>query len=607
MFYTLRVRIAVTFILLLVVPLVTISAVLTKVSNDVIGKSIADSTSQTMDQYAAFVNTLTRQVEDVANQVLSNEVTQKWIAAQLKNELTPEERVVLSAELRKYLSSVALNNSVVSSITVFDHKGHAIGIGDQVIRDASYLQSKWYDEFVNQGIRWAKVHEDPHQPNYLRSKPVNSLLFPMVQLESFRNVGVLKVNFLSAQLEEQINRIQFGTSSRLFILDRSGNPVIRQNGSDPPSMLGSEWETIWTDKRVGGERTLDIDGEEHMLFFRKLPVTDWILIVQIPRKELYQKLESVQRTIVWISGLLLIVTVAAAYGLSSGIAKPLSRLVGAMRHVERGDFDKAEKALPAPFAIKNEVGFASMVFHHMLKRLRYLIETEYQANLRRRDAEFKALLMQINPHFLYNTLEVIGGLAVQGKNAEVVEVTESLGLMLRFSLKLDSELVKFSEELQYIRYYVSIMKVRFHDRIDVRIEAPPEAANMTIIKFMLQPLVENAIKYSLECREVAKVRIFAAVGASRLTVVVEDNGKGMAPDLIDEIVREANPGQAQEKRDVLNTPGKRIGLRNVLTRCRLLYGDGFSVRIRSEPGNGTAIRLEIPALEEAQHVQHRDR
>ena len=312
MFYTLRVRIAVTFILLLVVPLVTISAVLTKVSNDVIGKSIADSTSQTMDQYAAFVNTLTRQVEDVANQVLSNEVTQKWIAAQLKNELTPEERVVLSAELRKYLSSVALNNSVVSSITVFDHKGRAIGIGDQVIRDASYLQSKWYDEFVNQGIRWAKVHEDPHQPNYLRSKPVNSLLFPMVQLESFRNVGVLKVNFLSAQLEEQINRIQFGTSSRLFILDRSGNPVIRQNGSDPPSMLGSEWETIWTDKRVGGERTLDIDGEEHMLFFRKLPVTDWILIVQIPRKELYQKLESVQRTIVWISGLLLIVTVAAA-------------------------------------------------------------------------------------------------------------------------------------------------------------------------------------------------------------------------------------------------------------------------------------------------------
>jgi len=81
----------------------------------------------------------------------------------------------------------------------------------------------------------------------------------------------------------------------------------------------------------------------------------------------------------------------------------------------------------------------------------------------------------------------------------------------------------------------------------------------------------------------------------------------MAPDLIDEIVREANPGQAQEKRDVLNTPGKRIGLRNVLTRCRLLYGDGFSVRIRSEPGNGTAVQLEIPALEEAQHVQHRDR
>ena len=128
-FYSLRTRLTFAFILLLVIPFVTMVVVLTKVSDSVIGKSIEHSTGQTMDQYASYVNMVNAQLEDVANQVLSNDVTQQWVASQLDPNIPFEKRVSLNTELRKYLSSIALNHSAVASITVFSNNGTAVAVG----------------------------------------------------------------------------------------------------------------------------------------------------------------------------------------------------------------------------------------------------------------------------------------------------------------------------------------------------------------------------------------------------------------------------------------------------------------------------------------------
>lgn len=572
-------------------------AVLTQVSNSVIGKSIEESTSQTMDQYASLVTTLTTQVEDVANQVLSNEITQKWITAKMDKNLTTERNVSLDAEMRTYLSSIALNHSSISSIALFNDNGSAVGIRDQVFRDPSFLQASWYKTFKEQGIRWVPAHEDPYQPSYLVSESMNSLLFNLVQLSSFRKMGVLKVNMLTKTVQDPLDKIKFGEQGRVYLVDRDGHPVLNQKIGPGMAYFREELAGIRKDRRTGGKLTSTAGGQEpHLILYRKIKNADWLLIGEVPKYELFQKMQWVQHTMVWVGSLLLVLTIGAAFWLASGIARPLSRLAVAMRQAERGNFAKSEnEVLAGTRAPPNEVGYVITVFRNMIARLRFLIETEFQANMRRKDAEYKALLMQINPHFLYNTLEAIGSLSAQKRSDEVIDVTERLGRMLRYSLKADSDLARLSEEMAYIRYYVAIMSIRFGDKLRVEFDEEEGLGETRIVKFILQPVVENAIKFGLENQAGASVRIATRKRGARLEIEVADNGPGMSAERIAELRRELAGGTMTE---VLSAGDQRIGLRNALARCSLYYGDRFDAAIESRPGEGTSLIFKLPVKEE---------
>ncbi|SFT24342.1 sensor histidine kinase [Paenibacillus sp. BC26] len=593
--YSLRGRLTVTFIVLLIIPFVTMVVILTGMSNSEIGHSIEESTSQTMDQYASFVNTLTNQVEDVANQVLSNEVTQQWISGQMNPNLREDRKVLLDAELRKFLSSISLNHTYISSITVFDQKGMAVGINDQAFHDDSYLKSEWYTAFKSEERRWAPAHLDKYQPSYLQKESTNSLLFNLVHLSTFQNIGVLKVNVLSKEIQKPIEKIKFGETGRVYLLDMEGLPVLDQHVPEEMSGYKHVWQNILKDNHSGGKITVNSQGKQHLVLFRKLKGSDWTVIGEVPESELFEKMNRVQQTILGAAGVLLLLTIGAVFGLSGSIARPLSNLVKAMKLAERGELSEAERYASdnAPRG-RTEVGYATQVFQTMARRLRFLIETEFQANMRRKDAEYKALLMQINPHFLYNTLEAIGSLSAQGRSEEVVDVTESLGQMLRFSLKTDTDLVKLQEEMRYIRHYISILRIRFGSRLDIELNVDPTLEHLSIVKFIFQPLVENAVKFSLENSHTAIVRVSVRQEGNRMVIRIADNGVGMSPELIEELYEQIANGKIS---DVLGASGRRIGLRNVLARCQLYYGPGLSMNIQSSPEQGTLITIGLPRNE----------
>lgn len=588
--YTLRSRLVVTFVLLLVVPFIVLVTVYNHLSNAVIGQSISESTAQMMNQYTGFIDTLTTQMDDVANQILSNDVTQEWIASQLDNHLPTSRRLTLDAELRKYLSSIALNNSVVSSISVFNQDGLAVGIRDQIFRDPTYLNSEWYRRYVEEDRRWVSTHWDPYQPEYLQQEQVVSLLFPMQRLSNFKRVGVMKVNVAHSIIQEPLEQITFGQSGRVYMIDRDGKTVIAPEDFERSNLRRDTLIHLWDDPRQRGEVHVHHEGKDYILFFQKLKA-DWLLIGEVPEKELFHTLTSTRNTMLIVGAALLVMTLLAAYWLSSGIAKPLSKLAFAMRHVEREDFNRAQSGLAKYRDKPNEIGYVTNVFLRMVSRLRFLIETEYKSNMKRKDAEFKALLMQINPHFLYNTLEIIGALSAQGRKDEVIDVSESLGRMLRFSLKLDNDFVRLNDELQYLREYVSIMELRFKQRLHIEIHDSWNTHEAVIVKFMLQPLVENAIKYSIEFAPVAKVQVRAERVHDQLQIQVEDNGIGMSESFVHDILHQS---KLDEFDPVLHTQGKRIGLRNVLARCRLMYGDKAQIVIHSVQNKGTLIQMTIP-------------
>ncbi|MBD3918585.1 sensor histidine kinase [Paenibacillus sp. PR3] len=599
MLYSLRSRLMVAFSILLIIPFISLVYILTSESAKLIKNSLEVSASQTIEQYASHVTTLMKQLEDIGNQVLGSSTTQTWLADLRNSDSEDQEREELLSKrkVRDFLSSYAVNNSNGVSISLFTSaKG---GLWTQ---DRTYEQQPWFLDYKEQDVKWTGAHLDEDQPDEsMRSRSVNGYLLPLVELQTLTSVGIVKVNYPTSVLREPLERIHFGETGRVFLLDVDGRSVLGQQLTGEEAILQEgesklakvrQTNLVGKQKRESGVFAIRNQGKPYLVFYRELPDQNWTIIGVVPERELYAKLNRIKETMLLVSGILLVIVLVVAFSLSKSITTPLTRMARSMKLVKRGEFDEAIKQMPNTQRGHSEIGYVTSAFGQMTHQLKYLIETEYETNLRRKNAEYKALLLQINPHFYNNTLEIISGLAAMKRNDLVMDAIEALGQMMRYSLDLSSDQVWVREELAYIRDYLFILKLRYDDRLQVRIEEAPGASELKMPKFILQPLVENAVKYSLENGEKALVELGAEARDGWLYLTIADNGIGMNGELAAELQRGLSGADTTA---ILYTEGNSIGLRNVLARCRVQYGDAFEVHIASSPDSGTTITMRLPA------------
>lgn len=281
------------------------------------------------------------------------------------------------------------------------------------------MEQDWYNRFLDEDKRWTEAHSDPDQADtIMKARLVNSFLLPLVQLQSFTKSGIVKINYPTSVLRDAIEKIRFGKTGQAFLLTSDGSSVLDQKLPEDSLMVLSTGLTeikAAKEYEASGVFPIQRDSETYLLFYRYFEEQDWYVIGEVPEKELFVKIEQIRRTMLFISLILLLLIILVAYWLSSGITRPLTAMARAMKHVERGEFAQAFSIMPKVRTGHSEVGYVTRVFENMTTRLRFLIETEFETNLRRKNAEYKALLLQINPHFFNNTLEIIGGLAAMKK------------------------------------------------------------------------------------------------------------------------------------------------------------------------------------------------
>jgi two-component system sensor histidine kinase YesM len=587
MFFSLRNRLFVIFTLLLTVPFLILSIIIPSWFTSIIEEQTKDSTVEMMEQYSLYIDSITSQAEDLGKQVLINQTTQQWMKLENENSrATSAQRLLLKNQLKMQLSSMMINNSKSMSISVFLNDGTGTW-GD----NPSLKNMEWMKDFSENDQRWVSTHIDSFQLYQdMRERNINSYLIPLFDMNTLGLSGIIKVNFPTSLLETALSKIKLGENGRVYLLDSHGANVLSGHIQSPKYVLNQSLLEITNGENDKGLIETSYSGEEYLVFFQKLKIGDWVLFSEITKSELFFKINQLQKNLLIISALIFILTILASYLLSSNIVSPLGNLTRAMRYVERGDFSGAKRFMPTIKSYNHEVGYVIKVFDHTVDQLNHLIETEYEANIRRKDAEYKALLLQINPHFLNNTLEIIGSLAVQGKNKEVMNVSIYLGRMMSYSLNTHSDVVKLGEELNYIRNFTDILKIRYEDAISIEIEEDPETKKLPIIKFIIQPLVENAVKYSFVEKAYAAIKIKTEKIKDQVFIIIEDNGIGMTEDVISGLLKtEKN----NETNNVLDSKGTSIGLRNVLGRLKLYYGQNFSYKIQSEKSIGTKITLCI--------------
>ena len=275
------------------------------------------------------------------------------------------------------------------------------------------------------------------------------------------------------------------------------------------------------------------------------------------------------------------VAVILATFMSSTITKPIKVLKDSMKEVEKGNFKNASIALHS----NNEIGSLSNSFNVMTQEIQNLMEQNIHEQKQKRKSELKALQSQINPHFLYNTLDSIIWMAEGGRTNEVVLMTSSLAKLMRQSFINQEETVSIDKEIEYVRSYLTIQKMRYKDKLEFEIDIDPFIRQDEIVKLVLQPIVENAIYHGIKYKEeIGLIRIEGFEQDGKIIITIKDNGAGMDAQTLQHIL--------EENKENYNSNG--VGVYNVHMRLQLYYGPEYGIRYESILGVGTIATITIP-------------
>ena len=390
--------------------------------------------------------------------------------------------------------------------------------------------------------------------------------------------GYVLVEISRRALETVADSYAFAANSPIFIMDNYDVVLYSTLGEEAEGLnkldYNCDFANIWAAERTG---FLESAG----LCFSRADMAGYAIVAEVSDDLVHGIFSSASQAVVPVLAASIFIGIGFAYVMARGVSAPVRRLTDAMGEVERGNFRAT-----VPVTSSDEIGRLSAAFNHMQRQIESLIHNieEKQRNLR--VAEINALSLQVNPHFLYNTLDLIKWNIKLERTQEAAHIVVQLGKLLRRLMNNREEIVSVAEELELVQAYLEIQRTRHEGRLSVRFEIAQDVYDAHIPKLVLQPLIENAIVHGLENKlEGGELALSAVRDGAYLRFVVQDNGAGMSAEKLKSVQRLQPNGMYN------------IGLSNVHERARL-YGDArCGLSIRSALGEGTTITLTLLALE----------
>lgn len=422
---------------------------------------------------------------------------------------------------------------------------------------------------------------DPNSRTMAMGRMINSYA-------NLQKIGYVIIYLRESVLYNTIGEAELFGNGELLIVNETGS-IISCRDKD---MLGSQNRftapEIISSVTAEEFKTLNIQGSNYYVTYRDIEGTSWKLISYIPAVE-YDKDILWLRFWIWLIILIAcLLSVAVSLAISNGISRPVRDLSRKMLKIGDGDF-----SVTSEYVSKDEIGVLSLHFNKMVEQVKLLIRKVYQEELLKQKAELKSLRMQINPHFLYNSLESINWMARINGVPEIGKMVKALGDLMRASIG-GEDFVTVEEEIRNINNYLTIQKFRYGEKVTVKFEIDPDIRKIKIPKLILQPIVENAIVHGIE-KKVGNggIVITGKKLGEKIQFQVEDDGIGMEEELAATILTD---------NDRFTPEGHtHIGLKNVDRRIRMYYGEENPVSITSKPGEGTVVTICIPTQEYIAH------
>lgn len=488
-------------------------------------------------------------------------------------------------KVQQILYNAAYSRRDITGITVIldDHQViDTAGVKEYLSSD-NIVNDYWYRDVPQSGesmliSRFIKYHG--------RDEPVISIVKRLISPRTLKPIGMIITDVNFNRIGEITEMVTMGQTGYMSILDSQGHYVYHPM----LSQLGKKAEINSTFSKEHGSLVVE-DKEKEFLTYSHSTKLGWTMLTRVPYIELTQSSQGIRKAILLVTIITLIIAYIIGIAFASSIIRPIKRLQQYMRKVEMGKFNET-----IDVESKDEIGMLQQGFNRMVMHLKMLLEEIYHTklnetkmDLRQKEMELRVLQSQMNPHFLYNSLETIRGMALENEMDDIAEMSSALSRLLRYNLKESSHTISIKEELEVCALYLQIQKYRFEERLCFEIDIPSWVLEQKIPKFSLQPIIENSVNHGVALSfDQTCIHITVSEETSDSFILeVRDNGPGIDEKILQSILQDL------QFKDVTKG-GSQIGVVNVHRRIECLFGSGYGLWIESLTRKGTKVSIRLP-------------
>ncbi|SEA32937.1 two-component system, sensor histidine kinase YesM [Thalassobacillus cyri] len=569
---SLRTKLLVMFILLTVIPLIIVGMVSYVKSIHIISQNASTSAQLQASQASQQINVIFEDVQrftEIGNQ----ESTVQFLLSTDNSYEDAKDILIMFDFYRK----IYPHSDNIRDIKIFNLDGRVISESDGVNQLERIPKND--PKFKNLLLR---EEQSIIIPTTINDTPVISITSSVISEITGEVIGFINILVDATAIEQILNETSLGDTGSFYIESEFGESIFFPTKSKPGRASITNREMI---RKTNSGVIMNQSGTTATVF-DTVDSTGWKVIGQAPVKEIMSEANEIRTLIVVTVVCSILFTITLYYFISLRMIRPIRHLKEKMKLASDGNLD-----VKVYNESSDEIADLSNSFNIMISKIKSLLQQSLEEQKQLTNAEFRALQNQINPHFLYNTLDNIIWMAESKKSTEVIEMTTALSRFFRITLSGGKDWITIEDELEHIRSYLVIQKIRYRDILYVSFHINEQILPHKILKLTLQPLIENAIYHGIKNQRGKGLIIikgdFDLDGNIRIEII--DNGQGIKEERLNEIQEQLDRGLP------MRGGNSGIGMYNVQQRIQLFFGKAYGLTVNSRYGGGTIISLTIPA------------
>lgn len=565
------------FSLLIVITMAIFLMISVDYTKKTVLENSTDYTSRLVRQVNRDIDSYIDYMENISSMIIQGGDVQKYLFMEMSKADTEE---VYSRIVTQFNTVVETRQDISNIAVVTEDGNYIINDGtDTLNENVSLKDVEWFEKALRGDGRILTASHVQHviRNNY---KWVVTLSKGIKNPHTGENGGVFFIDLNYKLLKDLCENNSLATNSYVFIMDKSGKIIYHPKQQLLYNGLTEERTGEVLEYGRDGYFITEEEGDGKLYTVSVSEKTGWRVVGVADISELMKNKKETESVYVLTAAVLLGIAMVLSTFFATAITRPIKELKDSMKEVEKGNFDDT-----VIIRSGSEIDSLGNSFNLMTAKIRQLMEQNIYEQEEKRKSELKALRSQINPHFLYNTLDSIIWMAEGGKNKEVVRMTSALAKLLRQSISNDNERIPLEKEVDYAGSYLIIQKMRYKDKLEYEIEVEEDIKKEEIINLILQPLVENAIYHGIKYKgSKGLIRIVGYGEDDKIILKVIDNGIGMDEETL--------KGIFDKSKAVEGSNG--VGIHNVQTRLCLYYGAEYGLHFESTLGEGTTVTVTIP-------------